>query len=221
MSAAAHRRVGQYRRLLVGGGALLLCLSLLAAGIDRYWLSGGATSRRTVSGPGPTGLPAATTTTTAAPTEIDPGQLPQTHDQPTATGPAFDARVHGLWQAIVEDNPDLAMPFFFPLTAYEQAKALPNPAQDWQQRLVTAYRNDLHVLHLSLDNAGTAVLTSIDVPGTQAVWINPGVETNKIGYFRVYGTTVHYLVDGAKHYFTVASLISWRGEWYVAHLYVR
>jgi hypothetical protein len=219
MTTAVRRRAGQYRPLLIGGGALVLCASLLIAGIDWHSSPGRAAVRPVVAPITPV-APAATTTT-VAPTPIDPGQLPQTHDRPTASGPAFDARVHGLWQAIVEDKPDLAMPFFFPLTAYEQVKALPDPAKDWQQRLVMAYRNDVHVLHLSLGNPGTAVLASSDVPDALATWINPGVETNKIGYFRVYGSTIHYLVDGTKHYFTVASLISWRGEWYVVHLYTR
>jgi hypothetical protein len=219
MTTAAHRRVGQYRSLVFGGGALVVCLSLLFAGIDRYSSSSRAAARPVVAPVPPS--PLAATTTTAAPTPIDPGRLPQTQDRPTASGPAFDARVHGLWQAIVEDDPNLAMPFFFPLTAYEQVKALPDPARDWQQRLVVAYRNDVHALHLSLGNAGTAVLASIDVPDAQATWINPGIETNKIGYFRVYGTTIHYLVDGAKHFFSVTSLISWRGEWYVVHLHSR
>lgn len=62
-----------------------------------------------------------------------------------------------------------------------------------------------------------ATFTSVTVPDT-AEWILPGVEYNKGSYWRVYGAEVHYSVGGAAHFFTIASLISWRGEWYVVHL---
>jgi hypothetical protein len=48
--------------------------------------------------------------------------------------------------------------------------------------------------------------------------VEPGEEWNKIGYFRVFDPKLRYEVDGAGRSFTVKSLISWRGEWYVVHL---
>jgi len=50
------------------------------------------------------------------------------------------------------------------------------------------------------------------------VWVQPGEESNKGSYWRVYGTTMQYEVDGQTGSFPVTSLISWRGEWYVVHL---
>ena len=69
---------------------------------------------------------------------VDPATLPQTRDKPEASGPAFDARVAALWSAIVQDDPERGLPFFFPLAAYEQVKAIQNPAADWKRRLVAA-----------------------------------------------------------------------------------
>lgn len=170
-----------------------------------------------------TGSPtSSTTTSTTAPTTtttVDPGTLPQTAQKPVASGPMFDAGVNGLWQAVVTDDPAPAMAFFFPLTAYLQVKAISNPASDWHNRLVAAYDRDIHSLHLRLGSSATrAQLVGIDVPQSQAEWITPGVEYNKGSYWRVYGTTVRYTIDGRTQLFTVASLISWRGEWYVVHL---
>ena len=45
-----------------------------------------------------------------------------------------------------------------------------------------------------------------------------GEESNKLSYWRVYRTTLHYTEDGQDMSFPVTSLISWRGEWYVVHL---
>jgi hypothetical protein len=165
---------------------------------------------------------APTTTSTTAPTtttSADPGTLPQTGDKPVAGGALFDTGVNDLWEGVVNDDPRSAMPFFFPLTAYLQVKAISDPADDWQDRLVAAYARDIHSLHRSLGpNAAQAQLVGIDVPQYQAEWITPGVEYNKLSYWRVYGTRIRYTIDGRAQSFAVASLISWRGEWYVVHL---
>jgi len=149
----------------------------------------------------------------------DPGTLPQTKDKPEASGGAFDARVAALWDGIVKDEPERAMPFFFPVTAYEQVKAIPSPASDWRRRLVAAYKRDVHALHKRLgDHAGDAKLLRADVPQDRARWVEPNEESNALGYYRVYGTRLVYEVDGKERSLEITSLISWRGEWYVVHL---
>lgn len=157
--------------------------------------------------------------TTVPPTTIDPGTLPQTEEKPTATGDDLEARTELLWQAIVEDDPEMAMPAFFPLSAYKQVKDIRDPESDWNNRLIAAYEADVHALHKQLGaSADKAVFKGMDVPVAAAQWIKPGGEYNKIGYWRVYGTTLRYSVDGREATLPVYSLISWRGEWYVVHL---
>jgi hypothetical protein len=149
----------------------------------------------------------------------DPGTLPQTRDKPQAGGPAFDGRVAALWEAIVRDEPDLAISAFFPVTAYEQVKAITNPASDWRRRLVAAFKRDVHALHKRLAERGRdAKFVRIDVPPDRARWVEPNEESNKLGYWRVYGSTLIYEIDGKEKKFEISSLISWRGEWYVVHL---
>jgi hypothetical protein len=149
----------------------------------------------------------------------DPASLPQTHDVPHAQGAAFEARRDALWDAIVSDDPDRAMPFFFPLGAYRQVKDVTDPAADWKHRLVAAYRRDIHALHARLGaDAGDAKLVALDVPESRGRWVEPGEEWNKIGYYRVFGSKLRYSAGGEEHSFDVKSLISWRGEWFVVHL---
>jgi len=149
----------------------------------------------------------------------DPALLPQTREVPRATGVAFEARVAALWEAIVADDPDRAMAFFFPLGAYEQVKDVGSPGADWKHRLVAAYTRDIHALHSHLGNAGAhARLVGLDVPDGRARWVEPHEEYNKIGYFRVFGSKLRYEVEGTAYAFDVKSLISWRGQWYVVHL---
>lgn len=150
---------------------------------------------------------------------LDPGTLPQTHDKPEAGGVAFDTRVAALWNAILRDDPDLAMSFFLPVTAYEQVKAITNASSDWRRRLVAAYKRDIHALHKRLgERAAEARFLRADVPQDRARWVDPGDESNKLGYYRVYGTRLLYELDGKERGVEVTSLISWRGAWYVVHL---
>ena len=149
----------------------------------------------------------------------DPGALPQTHDRPPATSDALTARATTLWDAIAHDDPDRAIPFFFPVTAYEQVKAIAFPASDWRRRLVAAYKRDIHALAKRLgDAASTATFVRLEVPDERARWVEPNEESNKLGYFRVYGTRLVYSVNGKERAFDISSLISWRGEWYCVHL---
>lgn len=165
----------------------------------------------------PTALPA--TTVPVATTTVDPGSLPQTEDKPTTDSYDFERRVRSLWEGIVEDDPAIANEFFFPLSAYKQVKSLQDPTSDWNNRLVSIYDSEIHTLHQGLgSDPSEATFEGIDVPMQNAVWINPGVEYNKLGYWRVYGTKVRYSVDGVEKSFPIQSLISWRGEWYVVHL---
>jgi hypothetical protein len=155
----------------------------------------------------------------AAAEASDPSTLAQTRDRPQAAGPAFDARVASLWDAIVRDDPSRAMPFFFPLGAYAQVKAIANPEADWQRRLVANYTRDIHRLHERLGaHSGDARFLSFDVANERARWVEPGEEYNKVGYFRVYGTKLRYAIGDRPAAFDVSSLISWRGVWYVVHL---
>ena len=157
-------------------------------------------------------------TTVPSSTTIDPGELPQTAALPTTSGPGFSVRLQTLWQAVVDGNPDEALPFFFPRSAYLQVKAISDPGADWQSRLVADYDQDIMTLHRALgSSAAGATLAGIDVP-PGAVWVRPGAEFNRLSYWRVYRSRVRYVVAGVTRSFTIASMISWRGEWYVVHL---
>jgi len=205
-------------------------LAVAAIGISFTWSTGSAriaapaaslTRRADLpTGTGPVPSPAPVTpqpTTTSTTAAVDPGTLPQTPDRPSSIDRAFLARMQHLWQAIVTGDPSVALPAFFPLSAYVQVKALAQPASDWQNRLVAQYDRDIAGLHAGLGGSAPAArLVGVTVPDA-ATWVVPGAEFNRIGYWRVYNTTMSYTVSGRPSAFVVISLISWRGQWYVVH----
>ncbi len=163
-----------------------------------------------------TTAPAAATTTTT----IDPGALPQTATFPALGTPQFAAEMAALWQGIVAGSVTPALPAFFPRSAYVQLKTgLGNPSGDWQNRLVADYALDIQAAHALLGPApAQATFQSVSVPEQYGHWIPSGVCDNGVGYFEVANSRVVYQLDGQTRSFGIASMISWRGTWYVVHL---
>lgn len=146
--------------------------------------------------------------------------LPQTEDEPKSDSPAFLGRIELLVEAIRKDQPELARPAFFPVVAYEQVKAIENPARDWEKRLIAAFDRTIHEYHRALGaEAEAATFAGIDVPVAKSRWMKPGSEGNRLGYYRVLRSTLRLRsAAGKERAFEITSMISWRGEWYVVHL---
>ena len=124
-----------------------------------------------------------------------------------------------LWQGIRAGSLAPAIRAFFPEGAYAQLKAIGDPAADWQGRLVFDYGLDVGAAHALLGaHAASARLLRVDVPESYAHWVPVGVCENGVGYYEVPNSRVVYLEDGAVSSFGIASMISWRGAWYVIHL---
>jgi hypothetical protein len=131
----------------------------------------------------------------------------------------FEAEMTDLWAGVASGRPDLAMPAFFPVVAYEQVKAIPDPAADWRGRLVTEFKADVIAAHRLLGHqARHAALVRVIMPEQEADWIYPGVCDNGVGYWHVAGARLVYRVGGHEESVGIATLISWRGRWYVVHL---
>ncbi len=221
------RRTYLHRRIAAGSALVLAVVGLVIVGSTLvHSIAGGSstapavvTARRppattTTVPPATTTVPPTTTTTT-----LDPGTMPQTDVLPTATDPVFTANMAALWQGVVTDSLQAAMPAFFPETAYVQLKSVGNPAADFSQRLVTEYGQDLAAAHALLGNdPSAATLVGVNVDEAYAHWVPPGACYNGIGYYEVPNARVVYTLGGQTESFGIASMISWRGEWYVVHL---
>jgi hypothetical protein len=162
------------------------------------------------------GAPAVTHAVRAAPS---PGSLPQTHAYPSARSARFKALMDSLWAGIAQDSLERALPAFFPKGAYLQLKAIAGAGSDWSNRLVYDYSLDIAAAHALLGrDASRARLVRVEVPTSYGHWIEPGVCYNSIGYYEMPNARVIYREAGQTRSFGIASMISWRGVWYVVHL---
>ena len=144
------------------------------------------------------------------------GNLRQTTAFPRTTSTAFHNAMHDLWLAVTAGNASLALPAFFPETAYVQVKAIADPEADWRSRLWDDFTLDVKAAHALVGHQ--ARLIKIIVPAQYAAWVSPGGCYNSVGYWHVPGARVVYQQGGETRSFGIASLISWRGDWYVVHL---
>jgi hypothetical protein len=163
---------------------------------------------------------------TTAPTPAGPVALPvapdgdgaraQTSSMPRTDNAAFRNLVADVWLSVTTGTAGYARPAFFPVAAYKQVKAIAYPEGDWTSRLWYDYALDAKKAH-QLVGSGARLVTVI-VPKNYAVWVPVNACYNKVGYWHVPGARVVYRDKAGKvRSFGIASLISWRGVWYVIH----
>jgi hypothetical protein len=172
-------------------------------------------ARRATPQASPTATPHASPTA-AVPVAPGAGSRPQTEARPRTASAAFRNAMADLWLAVTTGNPRFGRPAFFPEAAYRQVKAIPYPDSDWQYRLWYDFTLDVRAAHRLAGR--DAQLVRIVVPASYELWVPPGACYNSAGYWHAPGARVVYREHGQERSFGIASLISWRGVWYVVHL---
>jgi hypothetical protein len=124
-----------------------------------------------------------------------------------------------LWQAVVTGSRGAARPAFFPESAYLRLKEVASPESDYTDRLLYYFNADIQAAHYLLGpDASGARLVKVIVPSEYGHWISPGACYNSVGYYEVGNSRIVYEDGGVVRSFGIASMISWRGTWYVVHL---
>jgi hypothetical protein len=138
---------------------------------------------------------------------------------PSSTSRCFRAEMRALWKGVRTGSPAAARAAFFPESAYHRVKAIADPDADYADRLVPDYDLDIGAAHALLAPHGARPhLLAVNVPGAYAHWVPPGACYNAIGYYELPNSRLVYTQDGQTRSFGIASMISWRGVWYVIHL---
>ena len=197
-------------------GTLLLLVALLAMAVF--------VGARALGHASPTSTTTTSTTTTLPPTTtttVDPGGLPQTLALPPSSNASLEARLMPLWHAIQSDNLGLAQSVFFPESAYVSMKTgqIPNPQSDYALRLLAFLKLDLATYHQALGTAPMSVpLLEVLGQPSNSTLIQPNTCENNVAYWYQPRLRLVYRIGGEIHSFGIASVISWRGVWYVIHL---
>jgi hypothetical protein len=211
------------------GTAVASAPSSPAASVDPVAASASAAGNPSAAPPLEAGLDAGAPLEASATAALEPpalldtdgGTLPQTEDEPDSASPWFQQQLNSLVQAIVQDDPELARPFFFPVEAYQLVKAIDKPERDHKYRLWKNFVRDVHEYHRKLgDQPDKAELIAFEPRSERKKWMKPHSEGNKLGYWRMTRNRLRLRdARGDELRFEITSFISWRGEWYVVHLH--
>ena len=141
--------------------------------------------------------------------------------------PAFDAdftrRLRHLLDAIGTNNPALCHDVQLPRKAYAEDYATKDLARTWDRGVDAAFKKGLARLHRKQKRIELAFV-SLDVPKPMA--LVPGREREgwRSSYWRVERTKLHARPvaqapgDAKETVIDLASLVYWRGAWYVERL---
>jgi hypothetical protein len=163
-----------------------------------------------------TAATAATPTTDATAAAAPGGTDPENRKAPPADDPELGRQGRALLAAIAAGDPELARGFFFPREAFKPLKNVRDPDHYWRY-LWELYAHEIRTLHGKRRDWKAAELASLR-PGTPPKWIRPGVEANRIGYWRTFRSPLAYRVGGRQYRIVVDTMISWDGHWHVTHL---
>jgi hypothetical protein len=138
---------------------------------------------------------------------------------PSSGTPRFRSEMADLWRAIRAGALRPGLGAFFPEAAYTQIKAIGDPQSDYRYRLLVDYLLDIQAAHgLPGVRDPATHLVGVRVPQGYAHWVPPGACYNRDGYYEVPNSRLVYRVGGDLRSVGIASMISWRGIWYVIHL---
>lgn len=107
---------------------------------------------------------------------------------------------------------------FFTLDSYLAVKSLKDDAYDYATRLILEFTLDVEAAHKYIASQGSSNYVGIHIPKNNVHYVQPGVCYNRLGYWMVPDARIIYKANGSTYSIGVASLISWRGAWYVVHL---
>lgn len=136
---------------------------------------------------------------------------------PAVPDPALSAeRAKLMVRALREDQPDIALPFFFPLDEFRHLKAIANPER-YFRRLIRIYHEDLKAMRASLRAPDELEFVSFGL-GRQKRWVARRKEGNAYPYYASYKCPIVVRDKGKERRLPVRVMISWGDQWYVTHL---
>lgn len=136
---------------------------------------------------------------------------------PAPPDPALSVeRAKLLVRALREDQPDVALPFFFPLGEFRHLKAIGDPER-YFRRLIRIYNEDLKAMRASLRAPDSVEFVSFGL-GRQKRWVERRKEGNAYPYYASYKCPIVVRDKGKERRLPVRVMISWGDQWYVTHL---
>ncbi len=128
---------------------------------------------------------------------------------------SFESKAATLVQAIEKNDPELALPLFFPKEAFLELKGIAKP-EEYYQQLVGWFKDDIAREHERLVVQDPLKLVSVK-PGPCS-WKKKNSEANNIPYWSCSKTKLTLQVGSKTETLEVKTRINWGKDWYITHL---
>ena len=132
-----------------------------------------------------------------------------------AAGSAVE-RAKLLVEAIRKDQPEVAVPFFYPRGEFPKVKAIKEP-DGYFRHLMKVYLGDVRDMRKLLKQPEKVEFVSFELARARR-WVVRGEEANRQPYWAAYKSQITVKDGDRTVKLPVRVMISWNGEWYVTHL---
>jgi len=125
-------------------------------------------------------------------------------------------RARGLVEAVKQNKPELAAPFFFGKEAFRKVKGIKDPDKYFDY-LMRVYVKDVGSIREAMTAPDTIEFVSFQL-GRGRNWIPKRKEANRLPYYATYKSRLVVRDAGKERTIKVRVMITWEGQWYVTHL---
>lgn len=146
---------------------------------------------------------------------ITPALTAADRPKPDPLGTAAE-RAKLLVEAVKQNKPQLAAPFFFPADDFKRVKGIKNPDKYFDY-LMRVYVKDIQTIRGQLKAPDSVSFVSFEL-GRGRNWIPRRKEGNRVPYYATYKSRLKVLDAGRERTIKVRVMITWEGQWYVTHL---
>jgi len=147
----------------------------------------------------------------------DTGAPSDAENLPPATSDELTLRARHLFEAIVQDDPDLGVDMLFPRDAWILSRDATDPGKQWDGKVAPAFRRAVHALHRRTKGIEHAQLVSFEI-GRTVVQATPRRKEWTMPLWDVHHAHLTFTLDGRTMRWDVSELAAWRGAWYVTKL---
>jgi len=126
-------------------------------------------------------------------------------------------RMRHLFEAVTQDNADLATDALFPRDGYIAARDTADPQKAWDRKVSGAFRHAVERSHKRMKGIEHAKFLSFEL-GHSMQQIAPKKRDFKKPLWRVKHSKLSFTIDGKTRHIDVAEMTAWRGNWYVTRL---
>ena len=144
---------------------------------------------------------------------VVPAENQEKGEPPDASTAEEGARL--LFEAIKQDDPTLAVDFFFPAAAFDIVKNMDDPS-NYYGKLEKWYEEDIHAEHGRYFGTSAMEFDSFEMGG--CTWKEPMTQGNKIPYWSCRNSRIIVRSGTKKFDYRIRALINWGTRWYVIHL---